>query len=366
MAIEFDELEMEAFGFIEPQEEGDQENIENKEIENPDGDQEEPVEKEVPNEEEVADGEESQEEGEPDSDENGESSPSLYSSLAKVLAEEGLLSSLSEDSKVETVDDLVEAFRKEIKNNEYSNLNENQKKYLKGLEAGIPEPVVQEQLSIEAQLNSITPDELKANTDLRRQIILNDFVLKGYSKDRAEKLTQRSFDIGEDESDALDALDGVKGFYQKEYERKIQEAETVKAEAAKKYQEDLENLKKTITEFNEVIPGLKISEKDKIKVYETATKAVGEYNGKPINAVMKAKLEDPINFESKLNYLFYITDGFKNFNKVKQSVKTKAVKELDDLVKGNTFIPSGSQAMRNLDADPLNKGFSKELIDNII
>lgn len=371
--LKFDELDMGAFNTISnPEEDQEIEKI-NNEV----SDQEEvsvpkvekPKKEEKP-EEEVAEEDKEIEEDNSDpesSDDDGDSSPSLYSSLAKVLAEEGLLPSFNEeDQKLETKEDFIEAFRKEIKNSEYAGLNETQRKYLEGLGNGIPEDDVRQQITIESQLNNITEDEIKSNQELRKQIILNDFILKGYNKEKAEKLTQRSFDIGEDESDALEAMNDVKGFYQKEYDRKVKEAQDAKKQAEEQSAKQLEDLRKTITEFKEVIPGVKVSEKDKTKIYEMATKPVAQLqNGTYINALMKAKIEDPVNFEAKLNYLFYITKEFKDFDIIKKTQKSKATKELSDFVKGNTFTPSGSSSTDNLDFDPYKSGFSSDVINNI-
>lgn len=371
-AMSFDELDMDAFNIIsEPEEDQDVEKIKDNKV----SDQEEviptteeaPIEEDKPEEEVAEEDDKNKEEVDSDSSDDGDSSPNLYSSLAKVLAEEGLLPSFNEgEKKLETKEDFIEAFREEIKNSEYAGLNETQKKYLQALESGIPEQDVKEHLNIETQLNSITPEEIKSNENLRRQIILNDFVLKGYNKEKAEKLTQRSFDIGEDESDALDAMNDVKGYYEKQYNDKLKQADDAREEAKKKSEQQLEDLRKTITEFKEVIPGLKITEKDKNKIYELATKPVAQLdNGTYINALMKAKVEDPVNFEAKLNYLFYITNEFKNFDIIKKTQKSNATKELNDFVKGNTFVPSGNSSTQDLDYDPYKSGFSADVINNI-
>ena len=83
--------------------------------------------------------------------------------------------------------------------------------------------------------------------------------------------------------------------------------------------------------------------------------------------IKRVQLLNPIEFEAKLNYLFYITKGFKDFSKIATSQKTKAVKELDDFVKGNTFVPKGSGIGNNFDytPEPLKGGFDASIIENI-
>lgn len=370
MAEEFEGIDMTAFDeLVDPILENEVEDkntdpnediVDKKDKENDkSGEQDDPVEK-------VA-GEDKGEEDDPDDEGAGKSSPSLYSSLAKVLSEEGLLPSYDpEKNQFKDKDEFIEAFRESIKTSEYADLTPLQKQYLDAIRAGVPDEEIKQDLKADQNLESITKEELESNEELRKQIIKASFLQKGYDEKKADKLTQRSFDIGADLDDALESFEDIKAFHQQEKQRKIQEAEKARLKAQKDNEESLKKLKETITSFTEIIPGFKISEKDKQKVYEQSVKPVAEYNGKPINAVMKAKLENPVDFESKLNYLFYITKGFQNFDVIKTKSKTKATKELEDLVRGNTFTPKGSESYENLDYDPYDSGFSKDIIDNIV
>lgn len=308
--------------------------------------------------------------GEPtkDKDSADSSSPgNLYSSLAKFLNEEGLLPTYDpEKSKFESKDDFVEAIKESIKTSEFADLTESQKKYLQAVRSGIQPEQAYESVAALENLNTITKADIETNDVLRKELIFNDFIQKGYSKEKAEKLTQRSIDIGEDLDDSLEALESIKATVQKEYEANLKAANEAKLKAKQENDAQLEKLKETITKMDNFIPNYKVSEKDKQKIYEQAVKPIQLEDGRVVNAVVKARLDNPVEFEAKLNYLFYITKGFKDFNIIKNKVTTSAVKELEDKIRGNTFIPSGSASTEHLDFDPYNSALTPDIIDNII
>ena len=311
-------------------------------------------------------GEQKDEEKETDKGQSSQKNP--YSSLATALAEEGVLPSFNpEKDKIQNVEDLIEAFRKEIKNNEFKDLTPEQKEYLEAIRTGVKPDVYQQYKSAEQQLNEITDAEISENQELRKQLIVADFLEKGIPKEKAEKLAQRSIDIGEDEADAKEALSSLKQLQLQKIELEKAQAIKAKQDAEEQNKKELQTLKDTINKQTEIIPGIKLTDKVKSEVFEQATRPAAQLpNGTYINAVMKAKLEDPVGFETKLNYLFYVTKGFSDFSKIATTQKSKAVRELDDFVKGNTFIPSGKAATGNLDYTPNLDGFDPNEIARIL
>ena len=297
------------------------------------------------------------------------SQPTLYSSLAKVLAEEGVLTSFDiSKSKVETVEDLISVIKDTIKENEYSDLTDDQKVFLEGIRTGVPADQLYKQQSQVKQLESITSEEIEDNEELRKQLIYSDFLNKGVSPEKASKLTQRSIDIGEDVSDAVEALEELKKVQKDQLFAKIQAEKDAENARTEKNKQELLKFKENVFNTKEIIPGLKINTKVAEKVFDQAVRPVHQLsNGQVVNAVVKAKMDDPIGFETKLNYLFYITKGFSDFSKIATTQKSKAVQELDDLVKGNTFAPRASAMGGNLDYLPpeLQGAFDPSMIENI-
>jgi hypothetical protein len=297
------------------------------------------------------------------------SQPTLYSSLAKVLAEEGVLTSFDpEKTKVETTEDLINVIRETIKQNELADLTEEQRLYLDAIRTGLPAQEVAQEQSFLQQLESITGDELEENQELRKQIIVSDLLNKGIPQEKALKLAQRSIDIGEDVADATEALNELKTFQKQQMQVKLDAEKARKAQEVEEAKQQLLKFKDAVMNTKEIIPGLKINNKVAEKVFEQAVKPVHQLpNGQMVNAVVKAKIDDPIGFETKLNYMFYITKGFTDFSKIATTQKSKAVQELDDLVRGNTFAPRASQMGGNLDYLPeeLVGAFDSSIIDNM-
>lgn len=306
-----------------------------------------------------------------DTDDSGKSStqPNAYSSFAKYLAEEGVLASLDlEKDKVETADDLKRIIAEQIKQSEFSDLTPEQKQYLEAIRTGLPAEQVAQQQSVLQQLKSVTPDLLEENQELRKQLISADFQSKGMSPEKAEKLAQRSIDIGEDLEDAKEALQSLTAAEEAKLQAEIEQKKIEQAEAIKKQEADLNKFKQLLYDTKEIIPGVQINTKVADAVIKQALEPVAKtQEGIPVNAVYKAKMEDPIGFEAKLNYLFFITKGFSDFSKIATSQKSKASRELDDFVKGNTFVPKASGMGGNLDftPEPLAGAIDESIIANI-
>lgn len=263
--------------------------------------------------------------------------PNAYSSLANILHNEGVLPSLDpESSKIESAEDFIQAVRNEIKTNEFSSLNDRQKRYLDALEKGIPEETFAKREQQAAMMNDITDEAIEdeENEDLRKDLITSYFRLKGFSPEEAEEFAQQNIDSGKDIDLAKRSKVAIAELQAKEYQ-KIQE----QAEQAKQAEAQLvEDFKKTVKDSKGLIDGLKMTEKAKSDIINSVTKAV-EFtpDGRPLTSIAKYQKENPIDFQFKLAYLFNVTNGFENFDKFTtvKKAKSKASKELDELLLDN-------------------------------
>ena len=270
-------------------------------------------------------------ENEEDTDLEGSLS-SPISTLASALLEEGVLRSLSEDDikEIKSAKDLIDALAKDKEESEYSDLTEEQKTYLKALRLGIPNESLKENFSAQKELESISENDLKDDEELRREIIMQDFLNKGYSEDKAKKLTERSFDIGEDKSDALDALESIKIANKQILDKEMKRREQLELDAQKEREKSLDKLKGKIDKSEEIISGIKLSSKVKEELYKQMTiPAAKNKDGKPLDAVMASWVEDP-DYALKVHYLHKITNGFKDFNLLVKKSKSKAIEQLEE------------------------------------
>lgn len=284
------------------------------------------------------------------SDDGGSDDPSqkIYSSLASALTEEGIIS--SPENPITDPQSLFDHIKKEIEKNEYSDLTDTQKEYLEALRNGIPAEEFKQVKNFEQQLSSINEDSLADDLELRKTLIMQDLINQGVDQAKAEKLTQRSIDLNEDLNDAKEALESVKKFTKDSFQAKIEAQKQANIDLEKKQLDEIKKLKNKVLETNEIIPSVKINEKQKLEIYDSMTKIVGkDKSGRPLNAVMKYRDENKEDFTIKMHYLFHLTNGFKNFDKLIANTKSKAVKDLDDTLKANSFIPSGQQARNNPD-----------------
>lgn len=262
--------------------------------------------------------------------ENFGNSPSnaALSAFTKLLADEGVVS-LNEDSKIESPEDLIEIIRNTIKENELSHLSEDQKQALKAFEAGVSiEDYIQSQKKVRT-IAEIKNEQIESDSELRRDIIKQWYIEKGFSDEKADRLTQDSFDLGRDIEDALEAKNDRLKIEEQRIAKLIAQQEQEKVEAEKRQSAELKKLKDKVYKEEEVIQGIPFNKKTAEKVYESMTKIVGEHNGQPINQLMKDRLENPIEFEHKLHYVYTITNGFKDFSKLLKTSKSKAISDFE-------------------------------------
>ena len=315
--------------------------------------------KEGEEEESVADEEDGTTDDEPPSD-----SSEKYSLLASALLEEGVLPSLDEEKikNIKSFSDIAEAVKEELRNNEYAGLNDAQKEYLKALDSGIPDSEFRSHKAKSADIEKITSEDLENNETLRFNLIKEDFLSKGYSEEKAEKLTQRSVELGEDLEDALEALEIKKNNIKEDFQKKVEAYQEKLKEQEKATQKQMETLKNIIfDEEKALIPWHKHNKQFAQKVYDTITKPAGQTeDGRSYNAIMKAKMENPVEFEYKISYLYNLTDGFKNFDNLIKTAKTESVKKLDQVLNEQTYSRNSGNAGSTMSDKKLN-----EALDNL-
>lgn len=267
-------------------------------------------------------------------------SETVFGPLSEFLKEQGFFSTLTKEIK--TAEDLAEAFQAEVKKNEFAGLNESQREYLKALEAGVPEEIFHQHTQNTELLNSITDEVLENDVEIRKQLIIREAILKGNTKEKAERMYQRSYDVGDSIEDAKEAKDFLLEKDAEQYKLNIEEAEQEKINQQKSADKQLKDLEKSVKEQEEIFKGFKATDGLKDKIYETMTKVV-DYapNGVPLNALMKHRITDPIGFETKLYSLYVLTNGFTDIDKFNTKSTTVAAKKLREAIAGSTFIKSG-------------------------
>jgi hypothetical protein len=260
----------------------------------------------------------------------------FYSSIASALKEEGILSDLDDEtlSKIESPEDFAEAMEAQLK----AQLDERQKRIDEALQVGIEPDEVRKYEGTISYLNTITEDaiidESAEGEKLRKQLIFQDFLNRGFSKERAQRETQKSISSGSDIEDAKEALASNKEYFKQEYDNIIAEAREAEEAEKARLKKEVADLKKAILEDKEVFEGLELDKTTREKVYNSISKPVyrdpetGEY----LTAVQKYERDNRPDFLKKLGVLFTLTDGFTNLDKlVKPTAKKQVRKSLREL-----------------------------------
>ena len=294
-----------------------------------------------------------------DSD-KGSTSPNFYSSIAKALTEEGIFPDLDEDviSEVKTPEDFRDLVEKQIQ----AGLDERQKRIDDALNAGVEPTEVKKYEGAISYLESLTEEDLTDESEkgetLRKNLIYQDFVNRGYSKERATKEVQKSLKGGTDIEDAKDALDSNKEFFQEQYNNLVKEAKEQEEAAKEERRQQAEALKNSILTDKKVFGEIDVDKKTRQRIYENITKPVfrDPKTGEPMTAIQKYKRENSTDFLKYVGLLFTMTDGFKNLDglvkgKVRKEVK-KGMRELESKLSGTMRASDGSLRFASGAEDP--------------
>lgn len=274
-----------------------------------------------------------------DTDSNSSTlSPKFFSSLVQALKEGGILEDIK-DEDIKSQEDFFNVLEESIKAREFADLDDNQKAYLEALRTGIPhEEIAAHQRNIEAY-NSITEDVLAEDSDdgadLRRTIIMNNFITKGIAEAKAKKLTDKIFDAGEDVEEATESLNELKTIEKQQFEANKQAKIAAKAAQAKAEKESVDKLNKIVKETKELIPGLQIPQAMKNNIVKGLTQPVAyTEDNRPLDIISKYLYDNPIDGRFKLAYLLTVTDGMKKMNVLEnKKAKSNAFKDLESALR---------------------------------
>lgn len=274
----------------------------------------------------------------------------FYSSIAKALKEEGIFSDLEDDvaNKIQSPEDFAEAIENQIQ----ARLDERQRRIDKALNVGIEPDEVKRYENTLNYLNSLQDNMIADESDkgekLRQQLIYQDFINRGYSKERAQREVQKSFNSGTDLEDAREALASNKEFFQTEYDSLIKEAQEEAQREVQERKKQAEDLRKSILEENMVFGDLSLDKGTRQKIYDNISKPIYKdpETGEFFTAIQKYEMENRIDFLKNLGLLFTLTDGFKNLDglvkgKVKREVK-KSLKELEHVLNNTARSSDGN------------------------
>ena len=267
---------------------------------------------------------------------NDGSSPYIYSSIAKALKEEAILPDLDDEviSKIAKPEDFAEAIEKQIQ----AKFDERQKRIDEALNNGIEPSVIQNYERIINYLSNVDDKQLDGETEqaenLRKQLIYQDYINRGFSKERATREVERAIKNGTDIEDAKEALISNKDFYNKQYQQEIDKAKAQEEANIAERNKQAEKLKKSILEDKKLFGDLELDKSTRQKILDNIAKPIykDSETGELFTAIQKYEKENRSEFLTKVGIIYTLTDGFKNLDGlVKSKVKKEINKGLKDL-----------------------------------
>lgn len=304
---------------------------------------------------------------------DGTSPKNFYSSIAKALKEEGIFPDLDDEglSKVKDPEDFRDLIDQQIK----AGLDERQKRIDEALNARVEPTEIRKYENTINFLGSIKEENISDEDDkgekLRKDLIYQDFINRGYSKERAAREVQKSFNAGTDIDDAKEALKSNIDFFKDKYDELVNEAKSEAEQEERERKEQAEKLKSSILNDKDVFGDLSIDKSTRQKIYDNIAKPVykdpetGEY----FTAIQKYEMENRADFLKNIGLLFTLTNGFKNLDglvkgKVKKEVK-KGLRELEHTLNNTARTSDGNlKFVSGVDEDPesfIGKGWNLDV-----
>lgn len=300
-------------------------------------------------------------------DEN-DGSPNVYSLLAKTFQEDGVFPDLDENIEVND----AESFKRLIDNQIREGIDNANKRMYDALNANVSTDVVKQYENTIRQLDAINEEHITSedeqSSNLRKQLIYQDYLNRGYSQERAAREVKKSVDSGSDIEDAKDALESAKRFYNEQYNGIIEQHQQQNEIIKKQQQEEAKNLQDSILTDKQAFNDLIVNKTTRKAIYDNLTQPVykDEETGNYLTAIQKYQKENKIDFLKNLGLVFTLTDGFKNMdglvkNKVKKET-SKAFKKLENTLKSSYRGGSGNLSlMTGVGDTDTSKGWSIDI-----
>lgn len=285
----------------------------------------------------------------------------IYSSIAKALKEEGIFPDLDDEvlSKVKEPEDFRDLVEQQIK----AGLEERQKRIDDALDYGIESTEIKRYENTLNFLDSVKEENITDESDkgeeLRKNLIFQDFINRGYSRERATREVQKSFNAGTDIEDAKEALKSNTEYFKGKYDDLIEDAKLEAQKEEENRKEQANKLKESILNEKNILGDLSIDKPTRQKIYDNISKPIykdpetGEY----YTAIQKYEKDNRVDFLKYLGLVFTLTDGFKSLDglvkgKVKKEVKN-GLRDLEHAINNTARNSDGNlKFVSGVDEDP--------------
>lgn len=299
-------------------------------------------------------------------------SPKFYSSIAKAFADDGIFPDLNEEdiSKIETPEDFKSLIEAKIN----SELDERYQRINEALGVGVQPSAIKQYETALNYLDNITDDVIEDESDqgedLRKRLIYQDFINRGYTPERAQREVEKSISGGSDIEDAKEALQGNKDFYNTAYKNIIEQAKEEDKKNKEEQKKQIETLKKSILEDKKFFGDVDIDKSTRQRVLDNIMKPVhkDKNTGELYTAIQQYEMENKVDFIKNLGLIFTLTNGFKDLSgfikgKVRKEVK-RGISELENVLNNTQRTSDGNLNFMGGGKDPesfIGKGWTLDI-----
>lgn len=291
-------------------------------------------------------------------DDNGAPNTNLFSSIAEVLRDKRFFPDLSDEQLKEVTDE--ESLMKLFEDKVSSMLDDKQKRIDRALNSGASSEEAQEYQKVLSVVQFLedrnTYDTLlKEGEDgerLRKQVMYQDYINRGFSQNRAEKMVEKSIADGMDIEDAKEAFNSCKEFYRGKVEGLQKEFDDRQKQIKDNEEKQYSNLKKRILDTETFYDGVKVDKSIRQEAYDLLTKPTyRDEQGNYMTALQRYQRENPMEFMENVALMYALTGGFKNVDKlakgkVKEGLK-KGFAQLENVLNNSRRNGDGTLNLAN-------------------
>lgn len=284
----------------------------------------------------------SSKESEPESKNASSPKADVYSVTIQSLKDDGVLPDLDDEfiKTVNSPEKFIEAIDKQVA----AKLDEQQRRIKEALDSGVAPEEVKELEQTVQFLDDITNEKLEDEGEegetLRKTLIYQDLILKGFKEDKAKRAVEKAVADATDIEDAKDAYEALKGHYTTQYQDIVEAQKQTKLAEENAQKEFYTGLQKLTLDTDTPFEGLQVDKKTRQKIYDNIIKPVHKAdNGIQLTELQKYASENPKELSYYMGLFYTMTDGFKKLDKFIASpvskAKEKNIRNIEKLVETN-------------------------------
>lgn len=279
---------------------------------------------------------------EDDSDEDDDYSEEVYLEFANHLKEDLFPDATDEELKsVNSMDQIRDLTKKAFTNELYAWKEDYQKSLIENL---ISTGKIKKEQVEDYNFSTVSSKkELIDNIAAQEQVLLEDYISKGFSEKKAKRLVENELEL---EDAALEAFESLEKGRLQANKQIAQDVEKSKQDAMDKQESFMSTMKDNTFQYNEFVPGKKVNDKTKAKVFDNIQPVLAKING------------DLAKYAPILAYLDHYEMLDVKFKVPMDEAKSKSVKAMGELLSAKKKTRGRSSS----NSDNMNLATSKNRI----